>query len=235
MKLSFYPMIAASALILSACGGGGGGATVSLMTASTDTTGGIVSLGFNGWNLSSTTAPTSTFAVTANGTAIPVTAVTVNGPTLDLALASPVTHGQTVTVTYNAPAYDPSTNNAAIQNMAGIDAGGFSNQAVTNSVPAPAAAPAVLINNAAASPNAAGEYTATGDTRITVNDSRLRGSSRGQTVDASGATQLTSFSIKTIGAGVYDAVITKGPVGGLTTVTLGMRDADDLVIKLRWQ
>ncbi len=72
------------------------------------------------------TPATSAFTVTVAGSAVAVSTVTVSGMAVTLDLASAVTSGQTVTVSYAVPDSNP------IQNEAGIDAAALSNQAVTN-------------------------------------------------------------------------------------------------------
>ena len=88
--------------------------------------------------LSSTTAGTGPFAVTAAGAARPVSSVAASGSTVTLTLASAIAAGQTVSVTYT----DPSAGNdgAAIQDAVGNDAATFT-QTVTNNSTVVSAAP----------------------------------------------------------------------------------------------
>jgi uncharacterized repeat protein (TIGR02059 family) len=83
--------------------------------------------------LSSTTAPTSAFAVTVGGTTREVSAAVVSGSTVVLTLASAVGLGQTVTVAYTDPTAGNDAN--AVQDSAGNDAISESSSAidVTNS------------------------------------------------------------------------------------------------------
>ena len=81
--------------------------------------------------LSSTTAGTGPFAVTAAGATRPVSRVAASGSTVTLTLASAIAAGQAVSVTYT----DPSTGNdgAAIQDAVGNDAATFTRTATNNS------------------------------------------------------------------------------------------------------
>jgi uncharacterized repeat protein (TIGR02059 family) len=69
---------------------------------------------------------TSAFAVTVNGAARSVSTVSISSTRVLLTLASPVTVGQTVTVTYTVPATSP------LQDLAGNDAVGITNKPVSN-------------------------------------------------------------------------------------------------------
>ena len=78
------------------------------------------------------TPAASAFTVEVDGTVRSLMSrfpVTVSGSTVTLALASSVTHGQTVTVSYTAPT---GMNAMPIQDAAGNDAGNLTNQAVRN-------------------------------------------------------------------------------------------------------
>ena len=72
------------------------------------------------------TPAASAYTVTVAGAAVNVTGVEVTGSTVVLTLASAVTAGQTVTVSYTAPATNP------VRDASGNDAGALTNQAVTN-------------------------------------------------------------------------------------------------------
>ena len=74
---------------------------------------------------------TSTFNVKVNGTSRTVSAVTVSGTKVTLTLASPVAHGDAVTIAYTKPSTNP------LQTTAGGQAESFSAQSVTNNVAAP--------------------------------------------------------------------------------------------------
>ena len=78
-----------------------------------------------------TTAPAaSAFSVSVDGAAgAPPNAVSISDSTVTLTLASAVTGGQTVTVTYTKPTNNP------IQDTAGNEAAALTNQAVTNATP----------------------------------------------------------------------------------------------------
>jgi uncharacterized repeat protein (TIGR02059 family) len=84
--------------------------------------------------LSSTPPAGSSFAVTRNAVAVPVTNVTVSGTQATLTLASTIGAGQAVTIAYTAPARDDATTNAAIQTTLGGDSLNFTvaNSQVTN-------------------------------------------------------------------------------------------------------
>ncbi|MBF0307853.1 MAG: DUF4347 domain-containing protein, partial [Alphaproteobacteria bacterium] len=95
-------------------------------------------------------AGTGTFTVTAGGATINVTAVAVDSAakTVTLTLASAVTAGQVVTVSYADPTGGDDA--SATQDAAGNDAASLTNQAVTNNTPdttAPAA-PTLTLNAA---------------------------------------------------------------------------------------
>lgn len=227
-----------SAVVLTACGGGGGDSSASdsspfrLLSAETRDDGSIINLSFAGGLISETSAAPSALVVIANGVANPVTSVRANGTTVDLVLTRRIVSGQTVKVSYAAPAYDQLPTNAAIQNKEGVDAAEFSNVNVFNTV---AVLPTVLLNGATATAGSNGEYLVTAPTRVTVEDPRV-GSSSSRTVDASGANASASMSVHSISASKYDVTFTATPVGGLTTINLGGTAENPLlVIKLRWQ
>ncbi len=75
------------------------------------------------------------FTVLVDGTAVAVTAVTVNGAahTVTLTLATPVTNGQAVTVAYTDPTFGNDAN--AIQDAAGNDAASLPATPVANNTP----------------------------------------------------------------------------------------------------
>ena len=80
--------------------------------------------------LSSTTAPTSAFAVTTDGAVNAVTAVTNNDATSELTLTNTIKSNQAVTVAYTDPS--SSDDAKALQDTAGNDATSFSTTSVTN-------------------------------------------------------------------------------------------------------
>jgi hypothetical protein len=225
-----------SAAVLTACGGGGSDGSSSgpfrLLSAETRNAGLGINLSFAGGFISNTLPPPSALTVTANGVAIPVSSVVANGTTVDLVLTRRIVSGESIQVSYMAPAYDPLLTNAAIQNTEGLDAAAFSNVNVPNTV---AALPTVLLNGAPATIGSNGEYRVTAPTRVTVDDARV-GSSSSQTVDANGASAEVSISPHGITSSKYDATFSGAPVGGLTTINLGGTTNNPLlVIKLRWQ
>lgn len=112
-------------------GGGGGGDTVApvFQSAAINTDGSKLIMTYDG-ALSGTTAATTAFTVKVDGADNAVTAVTIDGSTVQLTLTTPVSKGQAVTVAYD----DPSTGNDshAIQDAAGNDAATLAATAVTN-------------------------------------------------------------------------------------------------------
>ena len=74
---------------------------------------------------------TSRFTVEADSTEIDVDSFTVSGKTVTLSLGDTIDSGQTVTVSYEDPSSDDNTR--AIQDEAGNDAPGFTDESVTNS------------------------------------------------------------------------------------------------------
>lgn len=112
-------------------GGGGGGDTVApvFQSAAINTDGSKLIMTYDG-ALSGTTAATTAFTVKVDDADNAVTAVTIDGSTVQLTLTTPVSKGQAVTVAYD----DPSTGNDshAIQDAAGNDAATLAATAVTN-------------------------------------------------------------------------------------------------------
>ena len=76
------------------------------------------------------TPPASTFTVTANGSQVSVSAVSVAGNRVTLDLRATILRDQTVTVSYTDPT--PSDDPAAVQDAAGNDAASFTDQAISN-------------------------------------------------------------------------------------------------------
>jgi uncharacterized repeat protein (TIGR02059 family) len=103
-----------------------------LQSAATTSDGTQIILTYNE-ALSATTAASSAFAVKIGSATAMVSAVArgIDSKTLELTLANTIKSGQTVTVGYKAPKADGATTNAAIQDVAGNDAGGI---AATTSV-----------------------------------------------------------------------------------------------------
>ena len=79
----------------------------------------------------STTAPTSAFNVTVNSVPVTVNSVTVSGSTIQLALATTVGTGQSVTFAYSAPATNSANTNQAIQDAVGNDSVSLTSRAIT--------------------------------------------------------------------------------------------------------
>ena len=104
-------------------------------SAATSTDGAKVVLSYDE-TLSSTTAPTSAFAVTTDGAANAVTAVSNDGATSELTLTNTIKSNQAVTVAYNDPSSSDDAN--ALQDSAGNDAVSFSSTTVTNNSTIPA-------------------------------------------------------------------------------------------------
>ena len=79
----------------------------------------------------STTAPVSAFTVNVNSVPVTVNSVTVSGSTIQLALATTVGTGQSVTFAYSAPATNSANTNQAIQDAVGNDSASLASRAVT--------------------------------------------------------------------------------------------------------
>ena len=188
--------------------------------------------------LSSTTAGTGPFTVTAAGATRPVSSVAASGSTVTLTLASAIAAGQAVSVTYT----DPSAGNdgAVIQDAVGNDAATFT-QTVTNNSQYISAAPDFgaesatreVAENSAAGTNVGAPVTATdadsGDTLTYTLDG---------TDAASFDIVSTSGQIQTTSGVTYDyetkssyAVIVKADDGngGSDTimVTITVTDVDE--------
>ena len=80
--------------------------------------------------LNSTTAATTDFVVSIDGSAATISSVTVSGSTVELTLATAISIGQTVTIAYNDPTANDDAN--AVQDAAGNDAASLAGTAVTN-------------------------------------------------------------------------------------------------------
>ena len=98
--------------------------------------------------LSERMAPPGAFTVTVAGENRSVESVAVNSLFVDLTLASPVAHGETVTLEYTDPSADD--DERALQDVAGNDVASFGpvtllNNAVSGSLPAPAAPAAPVL------------------------------------------------------------------------------------------
>jgi len=98
------------------------------VSAATSSDGAQVTLNYSE-SLSPTTAPTTAFNVSVDGSAAPVTQVTASGTTvqLGLGLAAPILPGQAVSVSYTA-----SGGINTVQDLVGNDAASLSATAVTN-------------------------------------------------------------------------------------------------------
>ena len=90
-------------------------------------------------NLDDTSVPAaSAYTVTVDGSAATVSSVAISGAAVTLTLATAVTEGQTVTVSYTVPSSNP------VQDASGIDAAALTNEAVRNGGNLPATgAPAI--------------------------------------------------------------------------------------------
>ena len=97
-----------------------------------NTAGTVLTLTYNE-SLNATTAPASAFTVMVAGVERAVSSVAINGTKVELTLASPAGSGQTVTVSYTAPAVDATTANSAVQDLVGNDAASITGQSVSNS------------------------------------------------------------------------------------------------------
>ena len=112
-----------------------------LLSAATSTDGNTVLLNYNE-TLSDTTAGVSDFSINLDGSPAVIASIAATGSTVELTLASAITSGQTVALTYS----DPSTadDSAAVQDSAGNDAASLNNIAVTNNSTVDGNAPAFL-------------------------------------------------------------------------------------------
>jgi hypothetical protein len=79
--------------------------------------------------LGATTADLSDFVVMVDGVAATLAAVVVSGNSVIFTLATPVAAGQVVSISYVAPAASSTSSNAAVQDLAGNDALGFTTSA----------------------------------------------------------------------------------------------------------
>jgi len=80
--------------------------------------------------LSATTAAADAFTLTQDGSLVPVTAAVVNGSTVELSLAWPVTGGRSLSVSYTDPSNGNDAN--AIQSLSGVDAASLVNAPAAN-------------------------------------------------------------------------------------------------------
>ncbi|CAK6698317.1 FG-GAP-like repeat-containing protein [Synechococcus sp. CBW1107] len=103
----------------------------SLVSAATSSDGAQVTLTYSE-PLSTTTAPTTAFNVSVDGSAASVTQATTSGTDVRLGLATSILPGQSVSVSYTAPTNNAATSNAAIQDTTGNDAASLSATPVTN-------------------------------------------------------------------------------------------------------
>lgn len=85
-----------------------------------------VSLSYSAALLSSSVPLSSAYAITTTGAALSIAAVAVSGATVNLTLSRPMTAGETVTLSYTAPATDQ------IKSVGGMPAASFTGLAVTN-------------------------------------------------------------------------------------------------------
>ncbi|MDC0302933.1 SwmB domain-containing protein, partial [bacterium] len=105
------------------------GTAPTFSSAATNSAGTKVVLTYNE-ALDSTTAATSDFAVTTDGSANTVTAVAISGSTVELTITRTIASWQTVTVAYTDPTSGNDTN--AVQDSAGNDAASLTSTSVTN-------------------------------------------------------------------------------------------------------
>ena len=103
----------------------------SFVSAATSSDGAQVTLTYSE-ALSTTTAPTTAFNVSVDGSAASVTQATTSGTDVRLGLATSILPGQSVSVSYTAPTNNAATSNAAIQDTTGNDAASLSATPVTN-------------------------------------------------------------------------------------------------------
>ena len=202
-----------------AAGGGYDSLSASLAVMVTDTTPALSAASVNGAALvltynealdTSSVPAAGAFTVEVNDGEVDLAdanPVAISGSTVTLTLASAVTHGQTVTVSYTAPATNP------IQDAAGHDAGNLSDQAVTNRTPRP---PSVTIaaDAATVTEGSAAAFTVTAsaapaaalDVKVSVTAAADFGVSAGDhTVTLSAGATTGSLSIPTTGDALDEA------------------------------
>lgn len=103
----------------------------SFVSAATSSDGAQVTLTYSE-PLSTTTAPTTAFNVSVDGSAASITQATTSGNDVRLGLAASILPGQSVSVSYTAPTNNAGTTNLAIQDATGNDAASLSTTPVTN-------------------------------------------------------------------------------------------------------
>ena len=128
--------------------------------------------------LSAITAPPNWFTVEVDGTARTVSSVSASGKVVTLTLASAVTGGQAVTVSYLDPLGRHHNHANAVQDVAGNDADSPGTQTVTNNVPVPLSVSSVVLSDAGAD----GTYAIGDSVSVTVTFS--------DSVDVTGTPQL---------------------------------------------
>jgi hypothetical protein len=101
------------------------------VSAATSSDGAQVTLTYSE-NLSATTAPTTAFNVSVDGSAASITQATTSGTDVRLGLAASILPGQSVSVSYTAPTNVPGTTNQAIQDTTGNDAASLIATSATN-------------------------------------------------------------------------------------------------------
>lgn len=101
------------------------------VSAATSSDGAQVTLTYSE-TLNGTTAPTTAFNVSVDGSAASVTQATTSGTDVRLGLAASILPGQSVSVSYTAPTNNAAASNLAIQDTTGNDAASLSATPVTN-------------------------------------------------------------------------------------------------------
>ena len=173
------------------------------------------------------TAPVSAFTVTVNSAPVTVNSVTVSGFTVQLALATTVGTGQSVTFAYSAPASNSANTNQAIQDAVGNDSISLTARAITtNSSTVDLTAPAfsnTSINsagtiltlsynetlNSTTAPTSAYSVTVNGITR-TVNSAVVSGSTVQLTLASpvgSGQTVVVSYTAPSVDSTTANSAI----------------------------
>lgn len=241
MKVFVFLISFTCLAMLSACGGGGGSEVAdttppTFVSANTDTTGQKISLLYNE-TLSATTALTGSFTAISGGAPITISSITTDGSKVVLSLATPISNGQGVTITYTAPNSDSSPSNSATQDSSGNDAASLNAQSVVNNSTVGGSAVSsdinVAINGASATATGTGEYLVSVGSRIAITrSSGGLGSFSTTTKDANGIAATTNLSIHTMSSTTYDVTAIAAPSGGLTTVSFTSLGR---AILLRWQ
>jgi uncharacterized repeat protein (TIGR02059 family) len=163
---------------------------------------------------------TSTFNVKVNGTSRTVSAVTVSGTKVTLTLASPVAHGDAVTIAYTKPSTNP------LQTTAGGQAESFSAQSVTNKIAAPVNSPPLIdISSPTKSTGFIAPATITIEANATDRDGRVVMVEfyNGTTKLGERTSEPWSFTWKEVNEGTYSITAAATDNSGARTVSSAVK------------